>query len=251
MRTGATEDFIRVAERCSTPRVLAQCQKQAERKMSISERRQGAERPAIVSDKPRDEIALSDLAPSLVPAILPECVDKSRARLSGQSDPVGYGKVVYAVYAGRASRNCNADRHFVEQNVSDDLLLRSVADGDKAAMHIIFARHREKVFRFIQRIVRNPAIANDLVSQVFLAVWQSTNRFENRSRVSTWLLSIARLKALNALRGPRHLSVEKRDVLGTADAADTPDVALDRKKTGPLCTRVSRSFLRRTAKSSI
>lgn len=201
--------------------------------MSISERRQGAEIPALVPDRLRDEVSLSDLAPGLAPAILPERVDKSRVYLPGQSDPVGDGKVVYAVYAatGRASRNCKADRRFVEEKVSDEQLLKSVAEGDKAAMHIMFARHREKVFRFIQRIVRNPAIADDIVSQVFLDVWRSANRFENRSRVSTWLLSIARLKALSSLRGPRYVSVEKGNVLGIADAADTPDVALDRKKT--------------------
>jgi RNA polymerase sigma-70 factor (ECF subfamily) len=210
--------------------LLAQTrQRQVERKMSISERRLGAEIPALVPDQPRDEVSLSGLAPSLAPAILPERVDKSRAYLPGQSDPVGDGEVVYAVYA--ATRNCKADRRFVKQDVSDELLLKSVAEGDKAAMHVMFARYREKVFRFIQRIVRNPAIADDLVSQVFLVVWQSANRFENRSRVSTWLLSIARLKALNSLRGPRYVSVEKGNVLGIADAADTPDVALDRKKT--------------------
>ena len=131
--------------------------------------------------------------------------------MPGQSDPVGDGEVVYAVYAatGRASRNCTADPRFVEENVSDELLLKNVAEGDKAAMHVMFVRHREKVFRFIQRIVRNPAIADDLVSQVFLAVWQSANRFENRSRVSTWLLSIARFKALNSLRGPSYVPLRK------------------------------------------
>jgi RNA polymerase sigma-70 factor, ECF subfamily len=201
--------------------------------MFISERRQGAEIPALVPDQSRDEVSLSDLAADLAPVILPEHVDKSRAYLPGQSDSVGDGEVVYAVYAatGRASRNCKAHPRFVEENVSDELLLKSVAEGDKAAMHIMFVRHREKVFRFIQRIVRNPAIADDLVSQVFLAVWQSANRFENRSRISTWLLSIARLKALNSLRGPRYVSVEEGNVLGIADAADTPDVTLDRKKT--------------------
>lgn len=198
--------------------------------MSICERGQpiSAQEP----DECSDEVCWAGLAPSLVPAISPERLDESRACRPAQSDPVGDGEVVYAVYAatGPASRNCRADRHFVEQNVSDELLLKSVAEGDKAAMHIMFARHRAKVFRFIQKIVRNPAIADDLVSQVFLAVWQSASRFENRSRVSTWLLSIARLKALNALRGPRHVSVEEGGVLGIADAADTPDVTLDRKK---------------------
>jgi RNA polymerase sigma-70 factor (ECF subfamily) len=87
------------------------------------------------------------------------------------------------------------------------------------------------VFRFIQGIVRNPAIADDLVSQVFLDVWRSAKRFENRSRVSTWLLSIARFKALNSLRGPKHVSVEEGNVVGIADAADTPDVTVDRNKT--------------------
>jgi RNA polymerase sigma-70 factor (ECF subfamily) len=186
---------------------------QVERKMFTSEWRQGAETPALVPDQPLGEVPSCGLAPA---------------------DPVADGDVVYAVYAatGPAARNGKADRHFVKENVSDELLLKNVADGDKAAMHIMFVRYRETVFRFIQRIVRNSAIAEDLVSQVFLAVWQSANRFENRSRVSTWLLSIARFKALNALRGPTCVSVEEGNVLEIADAADMPDVALDRKKTG-------------------
>jgi RNA polymerase sigma-70 factor (ECF subfamily) len=153
--------------------------------------------------------------------------------LPGQSDPLSDGKAVYADFAAtrRASRNCKAGHRVVEEDVSDELLLKNVAEGDKAAMHIMFARYRETVFRFVQRIVRNPAIADDLVSQVFLDVWRSAKRFENRSRVSTWLLSIARFKALNSLRGPRHVSVEEGNVLGIADAADTPDVTLDREKT--------------------
>jgi RNA polymerase sigma-70 factor, ECF subfamily len=201
--------------------------------MCISGWRQGAEIPALGPDQPRDGIFLSDLPPGLAPAILPERVENNPVYPRGQSDRIDDGKVVYAVCAatGCGSRNCRADRRIVEENTSDELLLRSVAVGDKAAMHIMFARHREKVFRFIQRIVRNPAIADDLVSQVFLDVWRSANRFENRSRVSTWLLSIARLKALSSLRGPRHESVENGNILAIADAADTPDVALDRKKT--------------------
>jgi RNA polymerase sigma-70 factor, ECF subfamily len=166
------------------------------------------------------------------PAILAECGDKSRVYLPGQSDAMGDGKLVYAVYAaaGRDSRN-RKDRRFVEENVSDELLLRNVAEGDKAAMHIMYARHRTKVFRFIQRIVRNTAVAEDLVSQVFLDVWRSANRFENRARVSTWLLSIARLKALSTLRGQRYENVVQDNFHGMIDDADTPEVALDRKKT--------------------
>ncbi|MFB9268087.1 sigma-70 family RNA polymerase sigma factor [Bradyrhizobium erythrophlei] len=119
----------------------------------------------------------------------------------------------------------------VEEDVSDEKLLQSVAEGDKAAMHIIFARHRKRVFRFIQRLVRNPAIVDDLVNQVFLDVWRSANRFESRSRVSTWLLSIARFKALNSRRERLHEGIDQEDALGIVDEGDTPDAALDRKET--------------------
>jgi RNA polymerase sigma-70 factor, ECF subfamily len=70
-----------------------------------------------------------------------------------------------------------------------------------------------------------------LVSQVFLDVWCSANRFESRSRVSTWLLSIARLKAISSLRERAHESIDKGDVLRIADAGDTPEAVLDRKET--------------------
>jgi RNA polymerase sigma-70 factor (ECF subfamily) len=121
-----------------------------------------------------------------------------------------------------------------EERVSDEMLLKGVAAGDKAAMHIMFARHHVKVFRFIQRMVRNAAIAEDLVSQVFLDVWRSANRFENRARVTTWLFSIARLKALSSFRGRTHEDIDQDDLVGIVDAADTPEVALDRKKTSAI-----------------
>jgi RNA polymerase sigma-70 factor (ECF subfamily) len=132
-----------------------------------------------------------------------------------------HGELVYAV--GNATES--------EQRISDEMLLKRIAEGDKAAMHIMFARHRVRVFRFIQGMVRNAAIADDLVSQVFLDVWRSANKFEMRARVSTWLLSIARFKALSALRVRSHENIDQDDVAGIVDAADTPEVALDRKET--------------------
>jgi RNA polymerase sigma-70 factor (ECF subfamily) len=176
--------------------------------MRISERRQGAERPALLPQC-REKIPPSGPRPTLATAILPNCLGN---------------KLVYAVYKATES----------EERVSDELLLKSVAEGDKAAMHIMFARHRVRVFRFIQRMVRNAAIADDLVSQVFLDVWRSANRFEGRARVSTWLLSIARLKALSSLRQRTYENIDQDDVVGIVDAGDTPEVALDRKTTNAI-----------------
>jgi RNA polymerase sigma-70 factor (ECF subfamily) len=66
---------------------------------------------------------------------------------------------------------------------------------------------------------------------VFLDVWRTASQFEGRSQVSTWLLSIARFKALTALRQRKHEDIEQEDVLEIADEADTPEASLDRSNT--------------------
>src|SRR5262245_45125353 len=83
----------------------------------------------------------------------------------------------------------------------DAALIRLIAAGDKHAMQILFARHNVRVFRFVLRFVRDKSAAEDLVSEVFLDVWRQAGRFQGRSQVTTWLLAIARNKALSALRG--------------------------------------------------
>src|SRR3954453_16967554 len=109
------------------------------------------------------------------------------------------------------------------QATSDDMLLESIADGNRTSMHILYCRHNVRVFRFILRIVRDTTAAEDLVSQVFLDVWRTARQFEGRAQVSTWLLSIARFKALTALRQRRHEDIDNEDVLDIADTADTPE----------------------------
>src|SRR5262249_16279860 len=93
-------------------------------------------------------------------------------------------------------------------------------------MQVLYARHHVRVFRFVVRLVRDEATAEDVISEVFLDVWRQAGRFEGRSAVSTWMLAIARFKALSALRrrpdeeldeetrGPaedRGAAVEKKD----------------------------------------
>jgi RNA polymerase sigma-70 factor (ECF subfamily) len=117
------------------------------------------------------------------------------------------------------------------QATSDDMLLESIADGNRTAMHILYCRHNVRVYRFILRIVRDATTAEDLVSQVFLDVWRTAGQFEGRSQVSTWMLAIARFKALTALRNRRHEDIEQEEVLQIADTGDTPETAMDRSQT--------------------
>ena len=103
------------------------------------------------------------------------------------------------------------------QATSDEMLLERIADGDRTAMHTLYSRHNVRVYRFILRIVRDATMAEDLVSQVFLDVWRTASQFEGRSQVSTWLLSIARFKALTSLRQRRFEDIDQEEVREIAD----------------------------------
>ena len=120
------------------------------------------------------------------------------------------------------------------QATSDDMLLESIADGNRTAMHILYCRHNVRVYRFILRIVRDATAAEDLVSQVFLDVWRTAGQFQGRSQVSTWLLSIARFKALTAMRQRRFEDIDQEDVRQIPDGADTPETSLDRSDTSAI-----------------
>jgi RNA polymerase sigma-70 factor (ECF subfamily) len=117
---------------------------------------------------------------------------------------------------------------------SDETLLDNISGGNRTAMHTLYARHNVRVYRFILRMVRDASVAEDLVSQVFLDVWRTAGQFEGRSQVSTWLLSIARFKALTALRQRQHEDIDQQDVMEIADGADTPEMALDRSRTNDI-----------------
>jgi RNA polymerase sigma-70 factor (ECF subfamily) len=120
------------------------------------------------------------------------------------------------------------------QATSDEMLLEGITEGDRHAMHVLYSRHNVRVYRFILRMVRDITTAEDLVSQVFLDVWRTAGQFEGRAQVSTWLLSIARFKALTALRQRRHEDIDLDEVLEIADEADTPEASLDRRNTSAI-----------------
>jgi RNA polymerase sigma-70 factor (ECF subfamily) len=99
---------------------------------------------------------------------------------------------------------------------------------------MLFARHRVPLYRWLLRIVRDETLAEDLVSDVFLDVWRQAASFKGRSSVSTWLLAIARYKALSARRRRIDAELDARIVSTTADPADDPEVALQNKNRSEL-----------------
>src|SRR5262249_56683920 len=123
------------------------------------------------------------------------------------------------------------------QSTSDEVLIGRIAGGDRLAMQALYARHHVKVFRFVLRLVRNEASAQDLISEVFLDVWRQAGRFEGRSAVSTWILAIARFKALSSVRRRKEAELDEDAAAAIEDDSDTPDGALQKKDTGEVLRR--------------
>ena len=120
------------------------------------------------------------------------------------------------------------------QTSSDEVLISRIANGDRLAMQVLFARHHVRVYRFVLRLVRNEATAEDLISEVFLDVWRQAAKFEGRSAVSTWMLSIARFKALSALRRKPEYELDEETAEAIEDHSDDPEVTLAKKDKGAL-----------------
>jgi len=118
------------------------------------------------------------------------------------------------------------------QTTADEVLIGRIAGGDRLAMQVLYGRHHVRVFRFLLRLVRNEATAEDLISEVFLDVWRQAGKFEGRSAVSTWMLSIARFKALSVLRRRGEEELDEETAGAIADQADDPEVALAKKDKG-------------------
>ena len=117
---------------------------------------------------------------------------------------------------------------------SDAALVNRIAAGDKLAMQALFARHRTPLYRWLLRFVGNETIAEDLLSEVFLDVWRQAGRFEGRSSVATWLMSIARFKALSARRRRTEAEVDEKIETTVADPSSDSEAALLEKNRGAL-----------------
>jgi RNA polymerase sigma-70 factor (ECF subfamily) len=83
-------------------------------------------------------------------------------------------------------------------------------------------------------MVGNDATAEDLLSEVFLEVWRSAGRFDARSQVSTWILGIARYKALSSLRQRSFDELDQDSYESVEDPADDPEISLQKKQDSTL-----------------
>ena len=116
-----------------------------------------------------------------------------------------------------------------EQGTSDEALIGAIAAGDRGALQALYARHNVRIYRFVLRLTNDSSLAEDLVSEVFIDVWRAAEGFKAKSRVSTWMLAIARHKALSALRRRSDEQLDEDAAAAIADPADDAETTVDKQ----------------------
>ncbi|MFN2126301.1 MAG: RNA polymerase sigma factor, partial [Anaerolineales bacterium] len=94
----------------------------------------------------------------------------------------------------------------INANTETDLeIVKKIAIGDEVAFSKLYSRYNLPVFNFILRLIGKKDAAEDVLQEVFIAVWQGSNRFQSKSAVKTWLFKIAYHKSISWLRKEKKL----------------------------------------------
>lgn len=113
----------------------------------------------------------------------------------------------------------------------DQELVRRVANGDELALRTLFARHATRTFRYVLGLVRNEAVAEEVTNEAFLEVWRHAGNYRRGSAFSTWLIAIARNKALSRLRKRHDDLLSEGLAEAQPDPSDNPEIiAIKRSK---------------------
>jgi RNA polymerase sigma-70 factor (ECF subfamily) len=113
-------------------------------------------------------------------------------------------------------------------DASDDALLAGVAAGDTDATAAFVRRFQNRVFGLAVTMVGDRAVADDVAQEAFVRVWRHAGSYDaRRGSVTTWLLTITRNLAIDALRAVRAQPTDPDVLAALLPAATTtgPDVA--------------------------
>ncbi|QXI00781.1 RNA polymerase sigma factor [Pseudomonas monsensis] len=83
---------------------------------------------------------------------------------------------------------------------SDDALLARYREGDGAAFEILYARHRQGLYRFLLGLSGKPELADEVFQETWLSLIRSASQPQGRATFRTWLFQIARNRLIDHWR---------------------------------------------------
>jgi RNA polymerase sigma-70 factor, ECF subfamily len=117
-----------------------------------------------------------------------------------------------------------------QSQISDRVLIELMADGDKDALRLLYLRHRERVYRFVLRLTGTESLADEVVNEVFLSAWRHAGRFQGKSQVATWLLSIARFRTVSEYRRRHEFPLDEHACAAVEDPAEGPAASVEKRE---------------------
>ena len=113
-------------------------------------------------------------------------------------------------------------------------LMLAFQGGEIGAFEELFRRWSAPLLRYLERMTRDAAAAEELVQEAFFRVHRARDRYEPRAKFSTWLYQIATNLARNELRRPRrrelHRSLDEEGAPALPAAGPGPDAAADARR---------------------
>jgi RNA polymerase sigma-70 factor (ECF subfamily) len=110
-------------------------------------------------------------------------------------------------------------------------LLKRVSHGDEEAFRELYDITHKKVFFYLYRLLQDRDTAEDILIETFTEVWKGAKNYEGRAQVRTWILAIARNRAMKELRKRRVHQRKNIDDYPHLTDGDMPDAELaDRKR---------------------
>jgi len=106
-------------------------------------------------------------------------------------------------------------------------LIARVAEQDQLAMAALYDASNRVVFGLLLRILNEPTIAEEVVSDVYMQVWRQANSYDEvRGTPMAWMLTIARSRAIDRLRSGRQ-ELLRRDLFEPFEDKASSDVDLE------------------------
>ena len=100
-----------------------------------------------------------------------------------------------------------------------EFLLQQTAGGDKAAYRALFDEMAPVVIGLVRRVLKDPAMSEEVAQDVLLEVWRQAPRFDpGKGKASTWIITIAHRRAVDRVRSEQ-AARDRADRYATADVA--------------------------------
>lgn len=96
---------------------------------------------------------------------------------------------------------------------NDRNLLDQIARGEDVAFRELYNRYSVPIYNYLFRLLHQKEVAEDLLQEVFLAVWKGAAKFRGRSSPKTWLFKIAHHQAVSWLRKNSRFDILDEDHL--------------------------------------